>query len=251
MSDGVDVKQLESNLRALGFGAGLSVDEDFTSATSSAVRRWQRAVGVPVTGTVPLGMITFMPGAVRISGHELRVGARVEPGAVLGYGTSDEPAVHIAASTQQLGWIKVGDPVLVTLPDAKTRDGRVHTIGATTTTTTTGSGSGDSGGGQNQNQNQSTVAVTVRVDGAVTGFVDRATVQVWVIRATRANVLTVPISSLNSVSDGRYEVIVVDGATTRHVPVRTGLFDDLTGTAEVSGDGLAEGQKVQVPRDDT
>jgi hypothetical protein len=45
-------------------------------------------------------------------------------------------------------------------------------------------------------------------------------------------------------------VIVVDGATTRRVPVQTGLFDEFAGLAEVSGPGLAEGQKVQVPRDE-
>jgi hypothetical protein len=52
------------------------------------------------------------------------------------------------------------------------------------------------------------------------------------------------------VSDGRYEVIVADGTGTRRLPVRTGLFDDLAGTAEVSGDGLTEGLNVQVPRED-
>lgn len=245
MSDGVDVEQLESNLRDLGFGDGLTVDQKFTSATYYAIRRWQQAIHVTVTGSVPMGMITFMPGAVRVNGHELKLGAQVGPGAPVEYGTSNEPAVNLNASTQQLGWIKVGDTVLVTLPDNKARNGKVSAIGATTTTTSSGSGGASNG------QSQSTVAVTVHVDGDVTGFVDQATVQVWVIRATHNNVLTVPIAALNSVSDGKYEVIVVDGTTTRRVAVQTGLFDDLTGTAEVSGDGLAEGQKVQVPRDDS
>jgi multidrug efflux pump subunit AcrA (membrane-fusion protein) len=80
--------------------------------------------------------------------------------------------------------------------------------------------------------------------------VDRAGVQVWVVRGVHHNVLVVPIAALNSVADGRYEVIVVDGRTTRRVPVRTGLFDGYSGLAEVSGAGLAEGQKVRVPRDD-
>jgi hypothetical protein len=57
----------------------------------------------------------------------------------------------------------------------------------------------------------------------------------------------VPIAALNPVSDSTYELIVVDTTGTRRVPVKTGLFDDLSGTAEVSGPGLTEGQKVQVP----
>jgi hypothetical protein len=41
-------------------------------------------------------------------------------------------------------------------------------------------------------------------------------------------------------------VQVVDGATTRYLPVKTGLFAD--GKVEVSGDGLREGITVGVPR---
>jgi peptidoglycan hydrolase-like protein with peptidoglycan-binding domain len=241
MSDGVDVEQLESNLRDLGFGQGLTVDQKFTNATYNAIRRWQQATHVTVTGTAPLGTITFMPTAVRVSGHELKLGAQVQPGGPVEYATSNTPAVNVAASTQQLSWIKVDTPVVVTLPDGKTRNGKVTAIGATTTSTgANGSGSGS----------QSTAAVTLSLEGEVSGFVDQATVQVWVVNATHPNVLTVPIAALNSTSDSKYEVIVVDGTTNHRIQVQTGLFDDLTGTAEVSGDGLAEGQKVQVPRED-
>jgi len=239
MSDGVDVQQLETNLRDLGFGQGLTVDQKFTNATYNAIRRWQQASHVTVTGTVPMSAITFMPTPVRVSGHELALGAQLQPGAPVEYGTSNTPAVNLAASTQQLGWIQIDTPVVVTLPDGKTRNGKVTAIGATTTSTSS-SGSG---------QSQSTAAVTLSLEGDVTGFVDQASVQVWVVRATHPNVLTVPIPALNSVSDGKYEVTVVDGTGTRRVEVQTGLFDDLAGIAEVSGDGLAEGQKVQVPRD--
>jgi peptidoglycan hydrolase-like protein with peptidoglycan-binding domain len=241
MTDGVDVEQLEGNLRDLGFGQGLTVDQKFTGATSTAIRKWQAAAHLAVTGTVPAGQITFLPGAVRVSGHELNPGAQVQPGAAVEYGTSNEPAVNLNASTQQLGWIKVDTQVVVTLPDGKSRNGKVTAIGAVTTS---------GGAGNNNEQNQTTAAVTIRLEGDTTGFVDQASVQIWVVRATHPNVLTVPIAALNSVSDGKYEVITIDGTGTRRVPVQTGLFDDLSGTAEVSGDGLAEGQKVQVPRDD-
>ncbi|MGI5238363.1 peptidoglycan-binding protein [Dactylosporangium sp. CA-139066] len=244
MSDGVDVEQLEGNLRDLGFGQGLTVDQKFTSATYAAIRRWQQAVHATVTGSIPLGTVAFLPSAVRVSGHEMQPGARVEPGATVEYGTSNTPAVNLAASTQQLGWIRIDTQVVVTLPDGKTRNGKVSAIGATTA-----SAAGQAQG-QGGNQNQSTAAVTVSLEGEVSGFVDQAAVQVWVVRATHQNVLTVPIQALNSVADGKYEVVVVDGASTRRVPVQTGLFDDLAGTAEVSGDGLAEGAKVQVPRED-
>jgi multidrug efflux system membrane fusion protein len=45
---------------------------------------------------------------------------------------------------------------------------------------------------------------------------------------------------------GGFAVQVVDGGTTRQVPVRTGLFAD--GRVEITGDGLAEGMTVGVPK---
>ncbi len=43
-----------------------------------------------------------------------------------------------------------------------------------------------------------------------------------------------------------WSVQVVDGATTRIVPVKTGIF--AAGQVEISGKGIAEGVKVGVPK---
>jgi hypothetical protein len=60
--------------------------------------------------------------------------------------------------------------------------------------------------------------------------------------------LAVPVSALMARSGDRYavEVVVRDG-THRLVPVRLGLFDDAAGMVQVSGSGLAAGQRVVVP----
>jgi hypothetical protein len=47
MPDGPDVRQLEHCLATLGFGAGLTVDNHFSTSTATAIRRWQRAHGLP------------------------------------------------------------------------------------------------------------------------------------------------------------------------------------------------------------
>jgi hypothetical protein len=176
----------------------------------------------------------------------VQLGTQVEPGQMVEHGTSNEPAVTAEANPQQLPSIKVNDPVVVRLPDGRTRKGKITNVGATTSGNAGSTGSTGTGSSQQQN----TVTFTAQLEGEVTGFVDQARVQITIIRSMHTNVLAVPITALNATPGGAYEVIVLEGATTRRVPVRTGLFDDFTGLAEVSGDGLVEGQEVQVPRAD-
>jgi hypothetical protein len=68
MTDGPDVKQLEANLVALGHAteAEVTVDEKFTAATTTAVKRWQKSLGLEETGVVELGQAVFLPGAFQI-----------------------------------------------------------------------------------------------------------------------------------------------------------------------------------------
>jgi peptidoglycan hydrolase-like protein with peptidoglycan-binding domain len=240
MADGADVEQLEANLAALGHGGGLTVDRHFSAATSTAIRRWQRSAGRPVTGSMPLGQVVFLPDAVRIGGHDLQLGAQIEPGTQVEHGTGSQRAITIQLPPRQLPMARVGDAVVVTLPDQQTRNGRVTHIGAVATPT-------DAEAGPDPPGNSATAPVTVQVDGEVGGFLDQAQVRVSITVAAHRNVLAVPITALNALPGGEYEVIVVDGTTTRRVPVRTGLFDEATGLAEVSGPGLAEGQQVRVP----
>lgn len=248
MADGVDVAQLEANLKALGHADGLTVDKHFTTATYYAVRRWQRAANLTVTGSVPIGQVVFLPDAIRITGADLKLGEQVQPGALVEHGTSARPAITIQLSPQQLPGAKVGDRVVVTLPDGTTRGGKITQIAAVAESS---GGTGDSapGGGPDPGDgaSQSTVPVTIQADGTITGFLDQAQVQVAITVEYHQGVLAVPITALNALPGGGYEVTVVDGATTRRVPVRTGLFDEFAGLAEVSGPGLAEGQHVQVP----
>jgi peptidoglycan hydrolase-like protein with peptidoglycan-binding domain len=244
MADGADVRQLETGLRDLGYGAGLTVDRHFSAATARAVRRWQRAARLPVTGTVPLGQVVFAPGAVRIAGHDLDVAEQVQPGTLVEHGTGVGRAVTIDVEPQRLPSVRVGQRVLVTLPDGTTQPGRIAAVGAVAEAAPDASP-----GNGGPDDSLPTVPVTVAVQGAIRGFIDQAEVQVSITDRANAGVLAVPITALRALPGGRYEVVVVSGGTSRHVPVETGLFDETTGMAEVTGPGLAEGQKVEVPRD--
>jgi peptidoglycan hydrolase-like protein with peptidoglycan-binding domain len=76
VSDGEDVRQLEENLAALGYGPG-NVDAEFTAATAAAVRAWQEDNGLEATGTVELGRVAFLPGARRITAIEATLGEAI------------------------------------------------------------------------------------------------------------------------------------------------------------------------------
>jgi peptidoglycan hydrolase-like protein with peptidoglycan-binding domain len=66
MTSGPDVRELQRNLAALGFGPGSS-DGVFGWSTLAAVERWQQALGMAVTGTIPLGAVAFLPGPLRVT----------------------------------------------------------------------------------------------------------------------------------------------------------------------------------------
>ena len=80
---------------------------------------------------------------------------------------------------------------------------------------------------------------------AVAGF-DQAAVDVVFTAAQRPDVLTVPVAALVALREGGYGLEVVEGGASRYVAVTTGLFSG--GRVEVSGDGLAEGMTVGIPR---
>jgi hypothetical protein len=74
---------------------------------------------------------------------------------------------------------------------------------------------------------------------------DQAPVRVGIISDSRTGVLAVPVNALLALAEGGYGVRVVEGETSRIVAVETGLF--AKGLVEVTGEGLAEGVKVEVP----
>jgi hypothetical protein len=88
--------------------------------------------------------------------------------------------------------------------------------------------------------------VTVTLDDPkATGTVDQAPVKVGITADSRKGVLAVPVNALLALREGGYGVRVMEGDGSRLIPVETGLF--ARGMVEVSGDGLREGQLVEVP----
>jgi len=242
-TEGADVKQFERNLRALGY-TGFAVDDEYTSATASAVKEWQNDLGLPETGTVDLGRAVYSEGAVRIDSHELGLGDAVQPGAaVLAYtGTSRAVTVDLDMNDQRLA--RRGRPVTVTLPNDKQVKGTISKV--ETVVDSSGDGNNGGGGGDGSNDPTTKIRVTISLDAdkALSGFGD-ASVSVGFTASQRKNVLTVPVAALLALAEGGYGVQVVEGTTARIVAVETGMFAD--GRVEVTGKGLSQGMTVGVP----
>jgi hypothetical protein len=235
IAPGADVAQLDASLIALGYGTGLTVSDYFTGATGYAVARWQQAAGLPVTGTVPLGQVVFAPGPLRITALTPALGAMPQPGATVLTATSPVLVATANLPVDQEYLVRDGDAVTVTLPDGVTT-----TPGVVTAISPVASAAPSSGG-------QATVPITVRLASSAGegGGLDQAPVTVSIVSAQARGVLAVPVTALVALAGGGYAVDVVHGAGVRPVAVRTGLFASTL--VQVSGPGLAPGQRVEVP----
>jgi Putative peptidoglycan binding domain len=249
VTPGRDVAQLNRNLIALGYGAGLGDSDCFTGATVYAVDRWQAARGLPVTGTVPLGEVAYAPGPLRVTGVTPALGAVPQPGGPLLTATSMVPVVTAAVPVGQEYLLRAGEPVTVTLPDGTTTTPGVI---ASVSTVATAASAGDStagpgpGPGGSFGGSEATVAVTVRlIHPGAAGHLDQAPVNVSIVTAQARGVLAVPISALVALAGGGYAVEVVHGSVRTLTAVRTGLFSATL--IQVSGAGLGVGTNVEVP----
>jgi multidrug efflux pump subunit AcrA (membrane-fusion protein) len=235
VTNGADVRQLEQNLKAMGYASRkLRVDYHWDKYTTAAVKRWQKAVHWKADGTLDAGDIAFLPGPVRVASHQATLGAGVGPGApVVGISTARRVVtLDLAATRQDL--VKAGQTVSVTLPGGSTISGKVRRIGRVAT--------------PGQNGNPATVPVTIDLgDGTTLPDLDAAPVTVHVTTVEHANVLAVPVNSLVALLEGGYAVETVrpDGSH-KYIGVTPGLYQD--GYVEVSGSGLAAGDTVVVAR---
>jgi peptidoglycan hydrolase-like protein with peptidoglycan-binding domain len=240
-AEGHDVGQLTQNLKALGY-TGFAANTRFTAATATAVRRWQRDLGLPESGVVEVGRVVFTAGPVRVATVSVRPGAAA-PAQVLAV-TATTRIVSANALAGTAAWAGRGARVTVRLQDGRVVPGVVT---ATATATSAGaSGQPAEGGGAAEGARGNGVRITVELTGSGTADVPEQTgVEVTHVLRRRVDVLTVPVAALLALAEGGYGVEVVEPAGTRVVAVKTGLFAD--GRVEISGDGLREGQHVGMP----
>jgi multidrug efflux system membrane fusion protein len=246
MTPGPDVAQLNSGLVAIGVASGLAGNTRFGVATAAAVRRWQRALGVPVTGRIEVGEVVFAHAPLRVTEVSVALGAPPEPGTPLITATGTERMVTLQVPVDQVYMLHVSDPVTVTLPDgATTTPGTVSAISPVAVTN-----EDPNQGGGDRGPAPSTVDVSVALaDPNAVAAYNTAPVMVNVTTAAVQGVLAVPVTALVAAPGGAFVVTVVsrdaNGTRRRQVRVQAGLFAETL--VEVSGGGLAEGDVVEVP----
>jgi hypothetical protein len=234
-TDGADVQEVEANLVALGHAtsATLTVDDDWTAATTTAVKKWQDALGREETGVIAPGDVVVQPGAVRIAAHPTPVGSPAGGPVAKVTTATRRVTVDLEATKQSL--VAKDQPVKVELPDGTLLDATISSVGTVATAQDTG---------DPENPGEPTVEVVVALaDPTQAGTLDEAPVSVQVVTSAASDVLAVPVDALLALAEGGYAVdrAAGDGGLVR---VETGAFAD--GWVEITGD-LAEGDEVVVP----
>jgi peptidoglycan hydrolase-like protein with peptidoglycan-binding domain len=227
MTDGPDVKLVEENLRDLGYSGFGTPNEKFTAATETAIKKWQKKLGVDQTGVIELGDVVVTAAPVRVSSVSTTLGADAA-GSVLEY-TDTTRWVTAELSEDEKDLAVVGAKVTLTI-GGKQVPGTVTSV-----VPAPPSDSQD----PNADQSQKYTATVSIDDVAAIGAVDSGSVDVVVTSGERKGVLAVPVGALLALAEGGY---AVESASGKLVAVTTGLFAD--GLVEVSGEGLTEGMKV-------
>ena len=239
MSDGEDVTQLETALSELGYFEA-TPNAHFDWNTIAAIKKWQKALSLPQSGSLPLCTVLFAPEDLRIGALKARVGDNATMETELFTASSSRQVIsaNLKLSDQALG--VVGNSVTVRLPGSA----------ATTTGTITSvepPREKDSEEGSKETTKERIIPITVTPDdtSALEGL-QEASVSLGLTSQTRTGVLSVPLGALVALSTDQFGVEVVDEkGEIRRVPVTVGLFAG--DRVEVSGDEIAEGQRVVVP----
>jgi len=228
VDDGDDVRQLEENLVALGYGDGLDVDESFTADTAAAVEAWETDLGrAAPDGAVTIGDVVFLAAPGEVLGHEASVGDILAAGSpVLTIGSEQRIVVADVDATEAGGWTP-GSTVELEWSDGTTTEGTVIGTGRDVTDgqveLTVAVGAGDLGAGDGRSGAEATVAL---------------------VDARRDGVVAVPVAAI--IDDGGSPAVRVaqpDGPD-RTSRVETGLVAD--GWIEITA-GLDGGEEIRLP----
>ena len=239
---GQDVRQLNRNLRQLGYDVRIDPgDSHFTAKTEKALRALQHAKGLPVTGALAIGDAVFQPESMRVARVIGELGGPARAGAAVLNGTSGRLHVQLTLDPSQQGEVRTGDRAQIILPGNTPVSGRVEGFGRVA----------QAPAGPGGKPADATVATYLSIDdpSRVSGL-DQAPVQVEITTKGVADALSVPVTALvGKAGDGYAVEVVRDGGRSELVAVKLGLFDTAGGRVQVEG-AVRVGDAVVVPADE-
>jgi peptidoglycan hydrolase-like protein with peptidoglycan-binding domain len=228
VEDGADVRQLEENLAALGYGDDVDVDETFTADTAAAVEAWETDLGrAAPDGRVRIGDVVFLTAPGDVVGHDASVGDTLEAGApVMTIGSEQRIVVADVDASEAGGWTP-GSTVEVEWADGTTSEGTLigtgHEVSDGQVELTVAVGTGDSGSGDRRSGAEASVTL---------------------VDARRDGVIAVPVAAI--VDDNGSPAVRVAQADGPDIVahVETGLVAD--GWIEITA-GLVGGEEIRLP----
>lgn len=226
---GADVQQLQKMLVDLGH-LKAAPDGTFSSSTTSAVKRWQRSLGLPPDGVVPAGDIVFtsaLPARVVIDSRVVEPGKRLEGGETVLSILAGDPQFSLHLTSAQAAAILSGTRVIMTSP-----------TGAEWPAVT---------GERRSTDDEVVISVAGEGGASVCGdqcaeipAIDDTLLRSQVVTIEPQEGIVVPTAALVTDADG--EVAVIDARGTRH-PVR--VVVSAKGSSIV--EGIDAGTRVRLP----
>lgn len=121
-TEGPDVKQLQEMLGALGF-YHYTADGKAEGGTVSAIRAWQKSLGVEETGQVDFGDVVFvpsLPARIVLDAELVATGNTLTGGEPVIRGLSSAPTFTLPVTDAQAAMIPTGTRVELTSPEGAT-----------------------------------------------------------------------------------------------------------------------------------
>ena len=232
---GRDVSQLNHDLVALGYANRTDIAargwDYFGWDTRYALRKLKAKLGIKgAIGTLPLGSAVFEPSALRVTTVSASLGSAATGPIFTATSARQQVTIDLDASEQ--GEVKAGDTVSIALPNGTNTPGVITSVGKVATTNSSGS-------------TTVPVEVSLKHPKAARGLTSTP-VNVTITTLSVPNVLVVPVGALLAQPGGGFAVEVAGPHGHHLVHVTLGLFDSAAGKVQVSGPGLAAGQRVVV-----
>lgn len=234
-TEGQDVAQLQQMLQSLGFYSG-SADGKAGYRTVSAIKAWQKSLGIDRTGIVELGDVIFvptLPTRISLDGEVIARGKSLSGGEQVVGGLPETPLFTLPVTEAQSAMIPTGAPVQLTSPEGALWDAfagdRVSEAQSQTIIVTLTAAEGE---------------VICRDQCAEVPVAGEALLPTRIITVPTVQGLVVPSSAL--LSDASGQIAVIDSKE-RLIPVT--VIASAKGMSVI--EGVNEGVRVRIPAKDS